>query len=118
MVIMVTNDNGTNEPELDSKFRKNLRTQLQEREERLPSEYEKAERQREAEEFEEAMSMPFVQPALKWLGGVIGTLLFTFGLIWFMSFFGIVLPWYAAFSILLMIAGGAFIVAAATRKRR
>lgn len=103
---------------MDSKFRRNLRAQLQEREERSPSDYEKAERQREAEEFAEAMSQPFVKPALTWIGGVIGTLLFTFGLIWFLSFFGLVLPWYAVFSILLMIAGGAFIVAAATRRRR
>ncbi len=122
MVIMVTSNTGTNEPINDSRFKENLRSQLQEREARSPEWYKiEAERQAAEEDaalFEAHMSIPFVRTALKWIGGTIGTLLFTFGLLWFLSFFGLVLPWYVVFPLLIMIVGGAFIVAAATRKRR
>ena len=118
---MVTSNIDTNEPSSNSKFKENLRSQLQEREARSPEWYKIEADRKAAEEdaalFEAQMSIPFVRPALKWIGGVIGALIFTLGLFWFLSFFGLVLPWYVVFPVLLIIAGGAFIVAAATRKR-
>ena len=71
-----------------------------------------------SESYQAVMDMPFVGTALRWIGGIIGVVLLTFGLFWFLSFLGFVLPWYSAFSMLIMIAGGAFIVAAITTRRR
>jgi hypothetical protein len=122
MVIMLTSNNDTNEPQEDSKFRENLRAQLQDQEVRSSRRIEMADRRRRAEEraegFDEAMQMPFVVPALRWIGGIFGTVIFTFGLFWFLSFFGIVIPWYGGFALLIMIAGGAFMVGAATSGKR
>jgi hypothetical protein len=122
MVIMVTSNIHTDEPEDDTRFRENLRSQLQESEARssIWYKYEKDRQKAEldAEELKAAMSIPFARTALIWVGGIIGTLLFTFGLLWFLSFFDFILPWYAAFSLLVMIVGGAFMVAAATRGKR
>jgi hypothetical protein len=115
---MLNSNNDTKEPIDNSKFRENLRSQIQEMEAASSEEYEAQERRKAAEEFDRAMSEPFVVPALRWLGGIMGTLLLTFGLFWFLSFFGVVIPWYGAFSLLIMIAGGAFMVAAMTSGKR
>jgi len=122
MVIMVTSNNDTNEPYDDAKFKENLRSQLQEREARSSAWYKyEADREkgrRDAEELEAAMSVPFARTALIWIGGLLGTLVFTVGLFWFLSFLGLVFPWNVAFSVLMMIVGGAFMVAAATRGKK
>jgi hypothetical protein len=122
MVIMVTSNIHTNETEDDTRFKENLRSQLQEREARSSAWYKyEADRekgQRDAEELEAAMSVPFARTALIWIGGLLGTFVFTIGLFWFLSFLGLVLPWNVVFSVLMMRVGGAFIVAAATRGKR
>jgi hypothetical protein len=119
---MVNSNTSTEEPQDDSKFRENLRSQLQESEARSASWYreerERLKAERDKAELDRAMSMPFARTALIWIGGVFGTLLFTFGLFWFLSFLGVVFPWYVAFSLLIMLIGGALIVAAATRPKR
>lgn len=122
MVIMVTSNINTNEPEDDKRFKENLRSQLQEREARSSVWYKyEADRekgQRDAEELEAAMSVPFARTALIWIGGLLGTFVFTIGLFWLLSFLGLVLPWFVVFPVLMMIIGGAFMVAAATRGKK
>lgn len=122
MVIMVTSNINTNEPEDDKRFKENLRSQLQEREARSSVWYKyEADRekgQRDAEELEAAMSVPFARTALIWIGGLLGTFVFTIGLFWLLSFLGLVLPWFVVFPVLMMTIGGAFMVAAATRGKK
>ena len=118
MVIMVTENSDTNNiAEVDSNFRENLRNQFQERETRSPSWYEMQAREQASETYEAFMAAPFVGATLRWIGGITGVILLTFGLFWLLSFFGFVLPWYSVFSVLLIISGGAFIVAAITTRR-
>jgi hypothetical protein len=110
---MVTDTQDTskpNDPGEDPTFRENLRRQL---------------RAKGAEGTLDPMEnyIPMVQldpaecHAVRWFGGVIGSLLFLFGGIWFLGILGYTVPWYAIFPILLMFIGG-FLVAAgiATRK--
>jgi hypothetical protein len=122
MVIMVTSNINTNEPDDDTRFKENLRSQLQEREARSSAWYKyEADRekgQRDAEELEAAMSVPFARTALIWVGGLFGTFVFTIGLFWFLSFLGLVLPWNVVFPVLMIIVGGAFMAAAATRGKK
>lgn len=119
MVTMVTINNSNDEPKDDIKFRENLRSQLRQGNVRSGSCYENEGLNEAAEAYDGFVNMPFVSTALRWIGGIAGVFLLTFGLFWFLSFFGFVLPWYSAFSIFIMIVGGSLIAAAiATRKRR
>ncbi len=119
MVITVTYDSSTGNSGEENKFRENIRNQFQERDAKSSPIFEDEGLKQAANIYEASMNMPFVRSSLRWLGGIVGVLLLTIGLFWFLSFFGLVLPWYSAFPLIIIIAGGAFIMAAiTTRKRR
>lgn len=118
MVIMLTINNSNVEVD-DSKFRENLRSQLRQGSACSDAWFDDEFLRQEWEAYRTAMDAPFVRSTLRWTGGVAGATMFTAGIFWFLSFLGFVLPWYAAFSVLFMIVGGALTVAAlATRSKK
>jgi len=121
---MVTDTPNNSESEQDARFRENLRIQLQEKEAQWRAEQKQEELRRSMEDYRRTMDSfqffdPYASSALRWIGGVAGVLFLVIGLLWFLSLFGYVIPWYSAFPIILIITGGSLVVAAiATRKRK
>jgi hypothetical protein len=109
---MVTSDTINGSLEQDARFRENLRSQLQEKEARAVASRYGCDL--DHLEFVD----PYARSALRWLGGVAGVSLLVLGGLWMLSFFDFTLPWYSAFPIMLLIVGGAFVLAAVSTRRR
>ena len=120
MVTEPPNNTGLDQ---DSRFRENLRSQLQEKEAQWRAEQKQEELKRSMEDYRRQMESfqffdPYASATLRWIGGVAGVLFLIIGVLWFLSLFGFVIPWYSAFPIILIVIGGSLVVAAiVTRKR-